>query len=135
MIFGNTERRIILSKIISIDTFKWSETKIRFTIAFDMMESTEKLFIVDLGCIITFSPSQQYRVVARSSIVIKSEEEISLSGLRVKSEEELPQLEKLINDDIAKHSDDFKISHRVKSSFSTQEMESAISDVLKHESQ
>jgi hypothetical protein len=75
MIFGNTERRIILSKIISVDIFKWSETKIRFTIAFDIMESTEKLFIVDLGCIITFSHSQQYRVVARSNIEIKGDEE------------------------------------------------------------
>jgi hypothetical protein len=135
MIFGNTERRIILSKIISVDIFKWSETKIRFTIAFDIMESTEKLFIVDLGCIITFSHSQQYRVVARSNIEIKGDEEISLSELKTKSQEEVPELEKLINDDISKYSDDFKISHTAKSSFSSQEIESAISDVLNKESQ
>ena len=133
MIFGNTERRIILSKIVSIDTFKWSETKIRFTIAFDIMESTEKLFIVDLGCIITFSHSQQYKVVARSSIEIESEEGISLQQLKVKAEEEIPELEKLINDDINKYSEDFKISQAAKSGFSNQEIESAISDVLKQE--
>ena len=135
MIFGKTERRIILSKIISVDTFKWSETKILFTIAFDIMESTEKLFIVDLGCIITFSPGQQYRVVARSNTEIKSDEGISLPQLRVKSEEEIPGLENLINDDISKYSDDFKISHSAKSNFSIQEIESAISDVLKQELQ
>ena len=118
MIFGKTERRIILSKIISIDTFKWSETKIRFTIAFDKVESTEKLFIVDLGCIITFSHAQQYRVVARSSIEVKGDQEISLSELRTKSQEEIPELEKLINDDISKYSDDFRIGHAAKSSFS-----------------
>ena len=135
MTFGKTERRIILSKIISIDTFKWSETKIRFTIVFDIIESTEKLFIVDLGCIITFSPTQQYRVVARSNTEIKSEEVISLLELRTKSEKEIPELEKLINDDINKYSDDFTISHSAKSSFSSQEIESGISYVLKQESQ
>src|SRR4030095_2448277 len=98
MIFGKTERRIILSKIISINTPKWSETKSFFTIAFDVIESTEKLFIVDLGCIITFSSIQQYRVVARSNTEMKSDEGISLQQLRVKSEEEIPELEKLIND-------------------------------------
>ncbi|HEX5152324.1 MAG TPA: hypothetical protein VFW07_12810 [Parafilimonas sp.] len=135
MIFGKTEKRIILSKIISIDTPDWSETKILFTIAFDIMESTGKLFIVDLGCMITFSSTQQYRVVARSSIEIKGAEEISLPQLRAKSEEEIPGLEKLINENINKYSSDFKISHSAKPNFSVQEIESAINDVLKRESQ
>jgi hypothetical protein len=58
-----------------------------------------------------------------------------LSELKTKIAEEVPELEKLINDDISKYSDDFKISHTAKSSFSSQEIESAISDVLNKESQ
>ena len=131
MTFGTTERRIILSKIVPINTPIWSETKIIFTVAFDIIESTETLFIVDLGCTIIFSPNQQYRVVARSNIEIKSDEGINTLQLRIKAEEEIPELEKLINDDISNHADDFKISHSAKSSFSIQEIEAAISDVLK----
>lgn len=135
MIFGKTERRIILSKIISLDLAEKPETKIVFTIAFDIIESTVKLFIVDLGCMITFSSTKQYRVVARSSIEIENEEEISLSELVVKSEGEIRELEKLINDDINRYSNDFKIAHTAKSNFSGKEIESGISDVLKQDSQ
>jgi hypothetical protein len=93
------------------------------------------LFIINLGCTIIFSPSEQYKVVARSSVEIKVNETMNTLALRIKSEEEIPELEKLLNDGIIKHEDDFTISHEVKSKFTANYMEEAIADVLPKGSQ
>ena len=130
MLFGKTERRIILSEVITVHMPKWSETKILFTIGCDMIESSEMVFIINLGCTIIFSSTQQYKVVARSTVEIKSNETINTLALRTKSEEEIPELEKLVNDDISNHKDDFTINHAVKSRFTSKQIEDAISDVL-----
>ena len=130
MLFGKTERRIILSETTPVHMPKWSETKISFTIGYDIIESTKMLFIINLGCTIIFSPSQQYKVVARSSIEIKNNETTNTSALRIKSEEEIPELEKILNDEVDKQKDDFTISHTVKSNFTAKHMEEAIADVL-----
>ena len=135
MLFGKTERRIILSETTPVHMPKWSETKISFTIGYDIIESTKMLFIINLGCTIIFSPSQQYKVVARSSVEIKSNETVNALALTTKSQEEIPELEKLLNDEINKHKDDFTISHKVKSDFTAKHMEEAIGDVLPKGSQ
>src|SRR5580765_8288030 len=110
MLFGKTERRIILSEIIPMPTMaEWSSSKIVFTIGYDIIESTRTSFIINLGCTITFSPGKEYKVVARSNVGIQSNETMNMLALRIKSEEEIPELEKLVNDDINKHKNDFTI--------------------------
>ena len=72
MLFAKPERRIILSEFNPVHMPKSSETKISFTIGYDIIESTMLVFIINLGCTIIFSPSQQYKVVARSSVRSKA---------------------------------------------------------------
>ncbi len=55
--------------------------------------------------------------------------------LKIKSEEEIPALEKLINDDADKYKNDFTINLEIKSGFTAKEMEEAISDALQRGSQ
>jgi hypothetical protein len=132
--FGNTERKIILSEIVAINLPAKAggfSTKILFTIAYDIIEVNKTLFLIDLGCRITYSLSHEYRVVARSSIELENDEVINTLSLRTKSQEEIPELEKLINDDINEYKSDFTINHRAESSFTTKEMEDAISDALR----
>ncbi len=138
MMFGKTERKIILSEIISVDMptkVKGISTKIFFTIACDIIETNKRFFIIDLGCTIIFSTGQEYNVVARSSAGIKGDEPINAVLLKIKSEEEIPALEKLINDDVDKYKNDFTINHEIKSSLTAKEMEEAISDALQRGSQ
>lgn len=134
MMFGDAERKIILSEIVSINIPAKAggfSTKIFFTIAYDILEVNKSLFLIDLGCTIIYSLSQEYRVVARSSIELKNDEIINTLSLRIKSQEEIPELERLINADIGKHENDFTVSQEVKSGFTIKEMEDAISDALR----
>ena len=84
-----------------------------------------------MGCTIIYSLNHEYRVVARSSVELKNDEIINTLSLRIKSEEEIPELESLINADIDKHENDFTVSQEVKSGFTIKEMEDAISDALR----
>jgi hypothetical protein len=132
--FGDIERKIILSKIIPIDLAAKTggfSTEIFFTIACDIIEVNKTLFLIDLGCRIIYALNHEYRVVARSSIELKNHETIDIPSLRTKVQEEIPELEKIINADIGKHENDFTISHEVKSSFTNTELEDAISDALR----
>ena len=135
MQFSKTERRIILSEILPSSTAILSEIKISFTIGFDIVESTKMLFIINLGCTIIFSPGRQYKGIARSTVEMKSDESLDRLALRKKAEEEIPELEKLLNDEINTYKGDFTISHDVKSGFTAKHLEEAIRDVLPEASQ